>query len=328
MSKPEPLSEAICIQAAFDIIIESGDYPTAAKLREALGRGSLTTIQTHMGAVKRAIAKKFRHPDIPQPVFDAAQALWEVAVQTQNEQAQKLLDDAERLNAEGLEKLQVAAASEELHEEAIQHVMVQLSEALEEKESLENNLRDANEEIAELKRIVEDRNKKIAFINDTNDSLKEEITKLEAHHKKNENLLNTRIDELKQQQKKDSASHKSAIEALQKDGRQREKELKIEIKEIKNQLKIATKNYDKAKTDNKDLNKQLLAKQTEYSELQVDVASLTERLDIHQKYTDETKSQRDELKSANLHLMTELNSVKWELDLAKKNLKELEKKQV
>lgn len=110
--------------AAADRLLAEGQRPTQQNVRNALGSGSLTTINKALNDWWKTLGERLfaerQRPDIPEPVFDCASTLWQQALAYADnqltEQRSSLeqrftelkgeLDNQTRINREDLQRMQ------------------------------------------------------------------------------------------------------------------------------------------------------------------------------------------------------------------------------
>jgi hypothetical protein len=100
--------------AAADSLLQEGARPTQQTVRDRIGSGSITTINsalnTWWSTLSDRINRKDQHPELPEPVISAANTLWDQALAYAHHSLKKEREEIEeillRRKAENLEQLE------------------------------------------------------------------------------------------------------------------------------------------------------------------------------------------------------------------------------
>lgn len=167
MAQPNSTREKV-FQAA-DAMLEQGVRPTQQSVREHIGSGSLTTINKALNdwwkTLGERITRQNQHPDLPEPVLTAANAMWDRALAyAENqfkEQRQALLDQQKQLK-------EAVNRSEQGGQDALNEIRAQNTRLLErcetladDKHRLEQDLLKADDQIYRLTRDLENSQQKL-----------------------------------------------------------------------------------------------------------------------------------------------------------------------
>ena len=104
---------------AADALLQAGVRPTQQNVREHIGSGSITTINSALNlwwaSLSERLYRKDQHPELPEPVITAANQLWDQALAYAHHALKRERDEIEQLikerKKEGVEQLEVLRAS-------------------------------------------------------------------------------------------------------------------------------------------------------------------------------------------------------------------------
>lgn len=152
--------------AAADQLLAAGQRPTQQNVRNALGSGSLTTINKALNDWWQTVGERLfserQRPEIPEPVFDCATALWQQALTYADQQLldqrhsleqrftelKAQLDNQTRINREDLQRMQTVSDRLQHENDEYKRQIAELQQAQRTSEEQEFRLQSENTALA------------------------------------------------------------------------------------------------------------------------------------------------------------------------------------
>ena len=327
------------IEAAMYLIKEERKSPTAARIHQCIGYGSLTTIQKHMDSVWEHVSETLNHwdehPEIPAPVFEAARNMWDASVRHQTETAGAMLSKAEELHQEVQKKEKelkdrlsmLSTRNKELEQEnktVIEERGIYLArlnetdELLEGKErkiqSLLKELKEKEKTTSDLGDEVKVLNFQISKMNEENKDMREQHASEISIAKDTENRLRVSRNQLQEKMTNkeneakevisDLKSQVASLKASNKASESENKRLSVLLDKKSGELEKADKKAEEA----------LLKVQSDKDKLSQTIITMKDQIASEKLLLSEVKS---DLK----HAEKQISSLQKEKDEAKSELK-------